>query len=549
MGNQAVRRLLARDATLAARLSSVAKQLRAGDLVAGVKAAGIEEGDIHTARHVKEGQDDGVRPGLNVVNELGARGRTGFVADDGKYLGDVLPANVPDPLPKVAIMIGPLPFQDGDDAVTSTLRHELEHAIHAQLILEIQRRWRESLKKAGKSRPTSVSAAQASFFKFVAGEKLSAADQSLIYGGTTGKLANTEFLAHLEGFAAILEKTPPPSAAALLKSSWPPAVEQLRGAAKHGFPGADDSVKLAAKDRFTKFYGALAADKQALVRDWLMYLHYRATTQWPKAATDDEAKAARLVWNVFHDGVTFLEWLLNIIGVYEFSAHKLPTPADRTAVKVNKRPGAAKTVKIGSGTVSIYLGVDYTFASEQRSHGVSLSYDGPDAREMRWLQFIWREVVPDKGSAVAGKAYHQSQTYPLTTQPSEPSQIGWNTDTATYIGGGASAFYEVDNAVNRSAKSLEMFDEPSSSSDLDIKAAFAQESSGGVSARAHLSEYLVKGDKVLFRSDVEVEYRYDTASDKPAAKPKLISAAAASVIDPAARARLHQQFKELDYLP
>ena len=72
---------------------------------------------------------------------------------------------------------------------------------------------------------------------------------------------------------------------------------------------------------------------------------------------------------------------------------------------------------------------------------------------MRWLQFIWREVVPDHGRAAGGTLYHQSQSYPLTTNPSEPSQVGWNTDTATYVGGPQSAFYELDNAVNRGARS------------------------------------------------------------------------------------------------
>jgi hypothetical protein len=224
----------------------------------------------------------------------------------------------------------------------------------------------------------------------------------------------------------------------ILKSSLPPAIEQLRGAGEHGWAGADEVVKTAAKDRLTKFYGALSPDKQVLLRDWLLYLHYRATTPWPKGASDYEAAAANLVFNIFHPNAKFLEWLLNIVGVFEFGAHKLPAPANRDAVKVSSRPGAAKTVKVGSGQVNVYVDVGYRFGGESKSHGVALSYDGPDAREMRWLQFIWREVVPDRGQPVAGKAYHQQQGYPLTTNPSEPSQIGWNTDTATYLGGAPS---------------------------------------------------------------------------------------------------------------
>jgi hypothetical protein len=550
IGNQAVRRLLQRDTTNASRLSKAAKQLRAGDLVKEVKAAGVEEGDIHAAARVKEGQDDGVRPGLNFVANLGARGRTGFVGADGKYLGDILPANIDEPLPRVAIMLGPLPFQEGDDGVRATLRHELEHAIHAELILELQRRWREALKKAGKSRPSSAQAAQADFFTFAERQKLSQVDLALIRGGTSGKTADTELLAHLEGFAAVFDSTPSPGPSVVLKqTTLPPAIEQLLGAGEHGWPGADEVVKTAAKDRLLKFYRGLSGDKQALLRDWLFFLHYRATTKWPKGAGDDEARAANLIFNVFHPVVGFLEWMLKLLGAVEYGTHKLPAPSNKEVVKVSARPAAAKTVKVAGGEVKVYLGVGYRFGEESKSHGVALSYEGSDAREMRWLQFIWREVVPDKGKAVAGKAYHQQQEYPLTTNPSEPSQIGWNTDTATYLGGAASAFYEVDNAVNRSDKKVEMFDEPSSSSDADVKAAFAAESDGGVAARAHLSEYLVQGPNVLFRADIEFEYHYDHASDRPDAKPKLVSAQPATALDPGARARLHAQFKDLDYLP
>jgi hypothetical protein len=160
---------------------------------------------------------------------------------------------------------------------------------------------------------------------------------------------------------------------------------------------------------------------------------------------------------------------------------------------------------------------------------------------MRWLQFIWREVVPDHGRAVGGTLYHQSQAYPLTTNPSEPSQVGWNTDTATYIGGPQAAFYEIANAVNRGPRTIEMFDEPGASSATDGRTAFV--------ARAHLVQYLVKGAKVLFRAEFEVEHSFAQPADRSSAKPRLVSASPAAAIDPGPRARLHAQFKELDYLP
>jgi hypothetical protein len=124
-------------------------------------------------------------------------------------------------------------------------------------------------------------------------------------------------------------------------------------------------------------------------------------------------------------------------------------------------------------------------------------------------KFIWREVAPDRGRPVAGTLYHQGQAYQLTTNRSEPSQVGWNTDTATYLGGPQAAFYEIENAVNRSAGKLEMFDEPSAPSAADVRVAFAAQPAGGaVVGRAHLVQYLVKGANVLFRAEFEVEYRF-----------------------------------------
>jgi hypothetical protein len=124
-------------------------------------------------------------------------------------------------------------------------------------------------------------------------------------------------------------------------------------------------------------------------------------------------------------------------------------------------------------------------------------------------QFIWREVTPDQGQPISGNLYHQGQAYPLTTNPSEPSQVGWNTDTATYLGGPQAAFYQMDDAVNRSAGKLETFDEPSAPSVADAHAPCV--------SRAHLT--------------------------------RLISAKPVSAIDGSPRARLHAQFNELDYLP
>ena len=525
-GNRATTQLLQRDPSKAARLAKIAKQLQVG----------VEERDIHLAMRVKEGEDHGVRPGLNVVAHLEARGRTGFVDSSDRYHGDFLTATRDGELPAVAIMIGPLAFQEGDDSVLATLRHELTHAEHDRMLLGWVQRWRVS----GKG----------DFLAWMRRQKLSAADLALVRSGTLGKWYDTELLAHIEGFAAVFDKTPPPTTT-VLKSALPTAIEELRGAAERGWVGVDDAVKVAAEKRLTAIYSGLDASRQALLRDWLFYLHYRATTRWPKDAKDDDATAANLVWGAFNPYPGFLEWMLATVANVEFGAHPLPRPANAQSVGAITRPAPGRTVKVGAGKVSVYSDLGFRFGDESHSHGISLDYEGHDAPDMRWLQFIWREVVPDRGRPVAGTLYHQGQAYQLTTNRSEPSQVGWNTDTATYLGGPQAAFYEIENAVNRIAGKLEMFDEPSAPSAADVRAAFAAaESPGnGVVGRAHLVQYLVKGANVLFRAEFEVEYRFAQPGDRPSAKPRLVEARPATAIDPGPRARLHAQFKELDYLP
>jgi hypothetical protein len=562
IGNQAVQQLLQRQPTRTEMLSKAAKDLHAAALVFDVAAGGVEEKDFGYARQILTGVKPDttakIKPGLNIVENLGARGRTGFVAADGTYLGDTLPAATRE-LPRIAISIGKTTFEEGEGAVRATLRHELEHAMHAQMLLLVQRDWREALKKAGKALPKSETDAEKQLFAFAPTDtvtsthgKPSPADLALIRGATTGHLAETELLAHLAGFMAVFETTPPVGPVGVVGGAMAPALEQLRGAAKHGWQGVDDKVKAEAKDRIVSYYKSLPSDKRLLLRDWLLYLHLHVTTPFPDAATD-EARAAKYVRSpdVFGPHREFLEWMLRAIREVELAARSLPAPDSRTTAEVTRRPKAAATVKVGAGTVHVYTDIGYKVTDTAKRHGFSLSYEGTDAPQVRWLQFIWREVVPDGGTGVSGTWHHQTSEYALTTQPGDQSQIAWNTDTATgyRAGEAASAFYELDNSINRDSRHVEMFDEPSSPYQSMVDDAFKATRAGGrVRGSAHLVQYLVKGMDVLFRSEIEVDYSYAHATDNPDAQPKLISAGKASAIDPVARARLHQQFNSLDYL-
>ena len=90
-----------------------------------------------------------------------------------------------------------------------------------------------------------------------------------------------------------------------------------------------------------------------------------------------------------------------IVAGVDFKAHLLPEPSNHEPVTVTSRPRPVRTIKVGKGKVRAFVDVGFDVRNDSRSHGISLSYDGRDAPEMRWLQFIWREVVPDRGRPVA----------------------------------------------------------------------------------------------------------------------------------------------------
>ena len=102
--------------------------------------------------------------------------------------------------------------------------------------------------------------------------------------------------------------------------------------------------------------------------------------------------------------------MLGIVRGLESSAHRLPSPSDQQPVGARPLPKAARTVTVGRGKVRAYVDVGFEFRDDSRSHGISLGYEGSDAREMRWFHFIWREVVPDHGRPVEGRLYHQQES-------------------------------------------------------------------------------------------------------------------------------------------
>jgi hypothetical protein len=92
------------------------------------------------------------------------------------------------PLPKVAIGVGPAVFVPGNKAFAlATLRHEIEHAAHRQMALDWMQKWRDA-------------GAPGDFRIWLGSQQVALADRQLIGELADGGTANTEVLAHLEGF-------------------------------------------------------------------------------------------------------------------------------------------------------------------------------------------------------------------------------------------------------------------------------------------------------------------------------------------------------------
>jgi hypothetical protein len=123
------------------------------------------------------------------------------------------------------------------------------------------------------------------------------------------------------------------------------------------------------------------------------------------------------------------------------------------------------TERVGNGTVTLRSDVTGTVNGSPMTL-FSIGYQGTDAQDNHWLQFIHREILgimPD-GRAVAqsGSITTTGGTYQLTTGGTAttngtPKKENYNTDT-----GPSDPFYEAESASNRTADSTTMFDMPGS---------------------------------------------------------------------------------------
>ena len=155
------------------------------------------------------------------------------------FRGPELPRSASGPLPKIAIMLGPKAFHNGKDGALGTLRHEMKHAEHFQLMIDRLAKWRESGKGG-------------SFDAWVDREKgIGKLERSLLEGERKGNTANTEVLAYAEGFINTFHLRHPALTTAMAIDA-PPALMELRRAGEK-YAIADASAKTAAMDRLRDY--------------------------------------------------------------------------------------------------------------------------------------------------------------------------------------------------------------------------------------------------------------------------------------------------------
>jgi hypothetical protein len=252
---------------------------------------GVGKDDINTTRNARKGEKD-IKPGLNFVYNLGVEGETGFVDGKGVYHGPELPRSADGELPKIAIILGPKAFHNGKDGALGTLRHEMKHAEHFQLMIDRLAKWR----KSGKG---------GSFDDYVDREKgIGKLERSLLEGERKGNTANTEVLAYAEGFINTFHLRHPALTTAMAIDP-PPAMMELRRAGEK-YAIADASAKTAAMDRLRDYIQTvLTGAERADLKAWLNFLLN------PPAGADP---AARLLRSDFQPLAGFLKQLLTFVS-------------------------------------------------------------------------------------------------------------------------------------------------------------------------------------------------------------------------------------------
>jgi hypothetical protein len=210
----------------------------------------------------------------------------------------------------------------------------------------------------------------------------------------------------------------------------------------------------------------------------------------------------------------------------------------RTSLPETSGGTEAHSGTVNSGTVKVRTGVDFT-ADDKDDFAVS--YKGPGSADTHILQFISREVVAvnkDKSAHPVAKTITTTGgTYDLTPGGTDstfgkPGKANVNTDTLSKT----APFYESDesekaNGASRTADATTIYDLPGSLAG-NVHDAFT---TGGadvdhVVSRAHFVDYIVQKDKVVYSTELNLRWLFNTAADDPKRESKIGAAGPATTI-------------------
>ena len=220
-----------------------------------------------------------------------------------------------------------------------------------------------------------------------------------------------------------------------------------------------------------------------------------------------------------------------------------PVPKGDFAEVKETKPGDEKhRGKAAGGEVTLTTGLEYTRpGGEKFSEAFAVGYEGSQAKEARFIQFLWTEVIatmPGKApAAVADSARSLSGSIETTTDAAKPKRI---VDTV-----GSSPFYESAGPDIRTATGTKIFDQPAHSFEV-VNRQFAAGATKVVE-RDHFDDYLIVGYKAVYRVSHIVEWTF-TSPAKPPRKPIFDSAGAVPGLPKEVKEVLVKRFPKLEYV-
>jgi hypothetical protein len=214
------------------------------------------------------------------------------------------------------------------------------------------------------------------------------------------------------------------------------------------------------------------------------------------------------------------------------------TGTRKTSVPEKKAGTEVHSGDVNKGKVKVRTDIEF---SDTDKGDFGVSYKGPDSADTHILQFISREIVAvnkDKSAhPVADSITTSGGTYDLTPGGTDstfgkPGKANVNTDTLSKT----APFYESDESekqdgASRTADSTTIYDLPGNAS-AKVQGAFT---AGGadvdhVVSRAHFVDYFIQKDKVVYRTELNLQWLFKTAADDPKRESKIGAAGAAANI-------------------